>query len=247
MSHKGQEKQVITISFKQNFTNIVISIRDNGPGISPDILDKIFNPFFTTKGMDKGTGIGLSLSHSFILEMKGELKVKSSPREGTEFTIELPLVEGQTEILEIDDSDHDRMDNRPLLQGHVLLVDDEEDIRQLLAEELYEFSLEVTSAKNGSEALDIYTQDPEQFDIIISDMQMPVMDGPTLLTNVRSFKNLPQPRFIFITGGINSELIEQNNQLYKDVDAILYKPFDEEKMWKVLSQCLERKKALKAS
>ncbi|MCB0390269.1 MAG: response regulator, partial [Bdellovibrionales bacterium] len=122
------------------------------------------------------------------------------------------------------------------LNKNVLLVDDEEGIRELLQDMLNEFGMNVTTAENGQEALDKFKLSPESFDLIISDMKMPIMDGPTFLQEIRQLKHLRQPKFIFITGGINIDFskISNNSNIY--IDGYFYKPFNETEIYSLLTK-----------
>ena len=127
-----------------------------------------------------------------------------------------------------------------MLDGTVLLADDEEGIRDLLADILEELGLSVISVANGSLAYDLYCKNPEKFDLIVSDMQMPEVDGPSLLRLVRERVDLKQPRFIFITGGVNINFEDKDNELNEMIDGYFLKPFDESKIAEILKYCLER-------
>jgi CheY-like chemotaxis protein len=114
------------------------------------------------------------------------------------------------------------------------LADDEEGIRDVLAMIIEEMGIKVTKAENGQQALDIYMNAPESFDIIISDIQMPEMDGVTLLKTIRGNKELKQPKFIFITGGINIDLEASDNELNQLIDGHFFKPFDQKNVFETL-------------
>jgi YesN/AraC family two-component response regulator len=99
-----------------------------------------------------------------------------------------------------------------------------------------EMGIKVTKAENGQQALDIYLNAPEAFDIIISDIQMPKMDGVTLLKTIRGNQQLKQPKFIFITGGINIDFEASDNELNRLIDGHFFKPFDQNKVFDTLKE-----------
>ena len=231
-----KDKPLISINLDYKEDSFFISIVDNGKGIADSVKDKVFDPFFTTKDVNEGTGIGLSLAYKFIEEMKGELSFESTLGQGTTFTIRLPaqqMAHSQTQENSIGESS-----DLTQLKGHILLVEDEEGIRLLLGSFLEEVGLEVTTACDGEEAYHIYKDDPESFDLIISDMKMPTMDGPTLLMALRCQSDIKQPKFLFMTGGINIDLENLDHQIEKMIDGYFLKPFNEDEVLTLIAQCL---------
>jgi CheY-like chemotaxis protein len=114
------------------------------------------------------------------------------------------------------------------------LADDEEGIRDVLAMIIEEMGIKVTKAENGQQALDLYMNAPEAFDMIISDIQMPEMDGITLVKTIRKNQQLKQPKFIFITGGVNIDFDSSDNELNHLIDGHFFKPFDQDKVFETL-------------
>jgi len=213
------------------------SILDSGSGIEESIQQKIFEPFFTTKEVNKGTGIGLSLAHSFIKDMKGILLLKKSDSCGSHFSIELPLSKAASENF----SQNVVQKKLSQIKANVLLAEDEESVREILSELLKEMGLDVTEVENGKKALDLYCERPEDFDIIISDMQMPEMGGEALIESIRTKKNIKQPIFIISTGGINIDFDDKSIRLCQLIDGYVFKPFDEDDVFQVISHCLLKK------
>lgn len=151
-----------------NYLKLVF--KDQGPGIPPDIVDKVFDPFFTTK--PDGSGLGLALSYSIIRKHDGYIEVDSVPGEGCEFTIYLPASQNQLE------REHGNAETyqEPIIQGHILLMDDEEMIRNVMAESLRYMGYSVTTTKDGMETVERYRQAMEEnrpFDIVILDLTIP--------------------------------------------------------------------------
>ena len=211
--------------------------KDNGNGIPDDLLDKIFDPFFTTKDVNKGTGIGLSLVHNFIEEMNGTLKVESEIKNGATFIITLPTFVKDATSSNTETTDKFLETNS--YHGNVLLVDDEEEIRNLLNDILENLGMNVTCAKNGKEAYELFLKNPGQYEVIITDMKMPIMDGPTLIKTIRDNKELSQPGIVLVTGGINDNFEDKNNNLNQLIDGYFYKPFEDDKISEILNNILD--------
>lgn len=235
--------KVITLYIEESGDQVIFKVKDNGCGLSSEIQQKIFDPFFTTKDVNEGTGIGLSLVHNFIKELGGEISVQSKIGSGTTFSLKLPFKSQQMFTLAEEKENLEQVS----LSGNVMLIDDEEGIRDLLSDYLETMGLNVDCFENGKEALECLEQCPNKYDLIVSDMQMPVMDGPTLLKQIRSHEVIKQPYFIFVTGGINVDLEDKNNELYPLIDGHLMKPFEYdaiyEDLYKVLSAKVDKKVA----
>lgn len=228
---EGQQKRSITLELKQQGNDLSITLSDNGCGIASDIKDKIFDPFFTTKYVNKGTGIGLSLVSSIIKEHDGSIHVDSEPGVGASFTITLPLDKSLAQPVEIVPQ---AAAPKPTIGQslRVLLVDDEEDIRAILTIMLRSMGMEVTIAENGRKALDTFQE--HTFDLILTDLKMPVMDGKTLIHAIKSDKRNSGAKCILMTGGVDSSLDEL--QVGTEIHALLPKPFDEHDLKKKIQE-----------
>ena len=227
---KGSTEKIISIDTELHNTELKIIITDSGCGIPNNIIDHIFDPFFTTKDVNEGTGIGLSLVYNFVKELGGTVSVNRNLKNGTSFVVELPVIE----FLKNNHLKEAHCDDAPTIKSSVILADDEEGIRDVLAMIIEEMGIKVTKAKNGQQALDIYMSAPEAFDMIISDIQMPEMDGITLLKTIRKNQQLKQPKFIFITGGINIDFEASDSELNHLIDGHFFKPFDQDKVFETL-------------
>lgn len=179
-------------------TYVVIDVIDTGHGISSENLDRIFDPFFSTKEVKEGTGLGLSTVYGIVKQTGGFILVDSKPEKGTKFSIYLPRhfpkEEYQPEpqvIIEEKPSD---------LTGssRILLVEDEDAVRLFSARALRSKGYEVIEACNGSEALEYITSMEEKVDLIITDVVMPQMDGPTFINKISELQN--DMKVIFISG-----------------------------------------------
>jgi PAS domain S-box-containing protein len=231
----------IRVQRNENFASVIF--RDNGIGITQKNIDKIFDPFFTTKGVSEGTGIGLSIVHSIVAEFGGEISVFSQPGEGTEFRVQLPISKHQLEpVHTLDDVDHSaripEIDEN--LKGTILLLDDEPDILELLEFNIKRLGphLKVFSFSDGNRALEAINLEPNKFDLIISDMKMPSMGGPEFLSAIRSQKSLRQPKFIFLTGGVEIDLESYNETSPDRIDGFIYKPFQREQLLDLIASAL---------
>ena len=162
---------------------VVIEVADNGTGIPPEAKERIFEPFFTTKEFGKGTGLGLSTTLAIVRSHGGFINVYSEPGNGTRFKVYLPGHPGSRTANSAPD------DARKLPQGNgelVLVVDDEEGIREMTRKTLTRFGYQVLLAAHGAEAVGLYAQQRERIAVVLTDMAMPVMDGPATIIALRA-------------------------------------------------------------
>jgi two-component system cell cycle sensor histidine kinase/response regulator CckA len=183
---------------------VKIEVADSGTGIPAEIVDKIFEPFFSTKDVGKGTGLGLSTVYGIVKQTGGFVYVESVIDQGTTFLIFLPRHIADAEsvaapslapVAEIAEQ-KPRADLTG--QGTILLVEDEEGLRSLNARGLRSRGYSVLEAENGIEALEVLEEQDGKVDLVVSDVVMPEMDGPTLLKEMRA-RN-PQLKIIFVSG-----------------------------------------------
>jgi two-component system cell cycle sensor histidine kinase/response regulator CckA len=174
---------------------VLVEVEDTGNGIAPDVIDKIFDPFYTTKDVGKGTGLGLSTVYGIIKQTGGFIYVQSEVGKGTIFRIFLPryipaaddvevpqLPETTAPAIAISAADEIRGAAADLTgRGTILLVEDEEGLRALNARGLQSRGYTVIEAGNGLEALEELERQGGQVDVLVSDVVMPEMDGPTLM------------------------------------------------------------------
>jgi two-component system cell cycle sensor histidine kinase/response regulator CckA len=193
-----------------------IEVSDTGTGIPADIRDKIFEPFFSTKEVGKGTGLGLSTVYGIVKQTGGFIYVDSEPGKGTSFQIFLPRhrpepetqVETQAAATGGAAASADPAKEAPAAeakprtdltgQGTILLVEDEEGLRALNARGLRSRGYTVVEAENGVEAMEMLDEQGGAIDLVVSDVVMPEMDGPTLLKAMR--EQNPAIKFIFVSG-----------------------------------------------
>lgn len=204
-----------------------IHVSDTGHGMDEETRRKIFEPFFTTKATGEGTGLGLATVYGVVKQSGGFLFVESEVGEGTTFSIYLPgYVPTEDETAEIAaEAEAKAAEPKPAdLAGHgrILLVEDEDAVRAIAAKTLVRRGYEVVEACDGEEALEILEENPESFDLLISDVVMPGLDGPSLLKEGRKY--LGAARIVFISGYAEEEF---SDTLSSDLDiSFLPKPFD---------------------
>ncbi len=150
-----------------------LTVSDTGCGMTPDVIERIFEPYFTTKGIDKGTGLGLAVIHGIVESHGGLISVESTPGKGTGFHIYLP------EIIDAVKDSKANEKEKTIFTGseRILVVDDEPSIVQLLKRILERLGYEVDGRTSGIEALELFKAKPDQFDLVITDMTMPHITG----------------------------------------------------------------------
>ena len=160
---------------------ILLQVEDTGTGMPPEVIEKIFDPFFTTKELGKGTGLGLSTSIAIVKSHHGFLRVDSTPGVGTRFKIYLPAQPGS-----LPETLADTTVQLPRGDGElILVVDDEPRVRQITQQTLEAFGYRVVLACDGAEAVAVYASRPTEISAVLTDMMMPVMDGPTAILVLR--------------------------------------------------------------
>ncbi len=173
---------------------VFIQIEDNGTGIPAPVIKQIFDPFFTTKPVGKGTGLGLSTSMAIIKSHGGFIQVYSEGGRGTKFKIYLPARTGPF-------TENDTQPETAMPRGHgelILVVDDEASVRHISEQTLGAFGYRVILASDGAEAVAIYAARQKEIAVVLTDMMMPVMDGPTTIQVLRKIN--PLARIIAASG-----------------------------------------------
>jgi two-component system cell cycle sensor histidine kinase/response regulator CckA len=226
---------------------VLVEVADTGVGIAPDDLKKIFEPFFTTKEVGKGTGLGLSMVYGIVKQTGGYIYCDSRQGEGTTFLIFLPrhVQEAKpVESAEVKPADAGQEQAPPKapesardLSGSatVLLVEDEDAVRMGGMRALTSRGYTVHEASSGVEALEIFDEIGDQIDIVVSDVVMPEMDGPTLLGELRQRR--PNIKFIFVSGYAEDAFAKN---LPPDAKfGFLPKPFSLKQLATVVKEVLE--------
>jgi two-component system cell cycle sensor histidine kinase/response regulator CckA len=186
-----EELMVGTLDPQRPYAKLVVF--DSGSGIQPVVLKHVFDPFFTTKGRGRGTGLGLAVVHGIVMANGGACIVTSRRGSGTVFTIYLPLsrlaaVPASAPAVSSDLHGRER----------ILVVDDELDVRDMVAVGLERLGYEVVALGDPMEALDVYAEEPTAWDVVISDEVMPGMSGIALLKRLKAIA--PSIPFILCTG-----------------------------------------------
>ena len=208
----------------------LLSIADTGHGISPDIMNKIFEPYFTTKDKGKGTGLGLSVAYGIVKEHKGEIKVTSEIGQGTTFDIYLPLLDKPVEMEASTEIEAD-----PTGTERILLVDDEEPIARLEKQMLQRLGYKVTFRLSSIEALEAFKSNPQSFDLVISDMSMPIMSGDQLALELISIKrDIP----VIICTGFSERINQKKAETY-GIRGFLMKPVVRSELAKTVRRVLD--------
>jgi two-component system cell cycle sensor histidine kinase/response regulator CckA len=179
---------------------VLIEVADTGTGIPKENLERIFEPFFSTKEVGSGTGLGLSTVYGIVRQTGGFVFVESAPGEGATFAIYLPrLAVADTGAAQRAEAAGEPGQGRDLTgAGTVLLVEDEDPVRLFSARALRNKGYRVIEAKSGEAALELLTAGKERIDLVITDVVMPRMDGPALVRRVR--ETHPDMKVIFISG-----------------------------------------------
>jgi len=198
----------------------LISVRDNGSGMNPAIIARIFDPFFTTKEVGKGTGLGLSTVYGIIKQNRGAVTVDSVEGQGTEFNIYWPIM-GDSSQKTGDSGSSSDVQSLPRGDEHILLVEDDDLVREISAKSLRTLGYTVSESRNGLEALNTVNEPDFYFDLLFSDLTMPKMGGRDLVKELR--KEIPDLKVIFCSG-YNEELVNRDTVLEGHI-PLLSKPF----------------------
>ncbi len=199
---------------------VLIEVADTGSGMSREVMDKIFEPFFTTKAIGKGTGLGLASVYGMVKQSGGYIYPDSEPGKGTTFRIYLPRHHADEDVVAPRKEKKEQRAADLTGTGRVLLVEDEEVVRNFAARALKRQGYKVLEASSGIEALEVMEKNKGKVDIVVSDVVMPEMDGPTLLKELR--KRNPDLKIIFVSGYPNDAF---KASLGDENFAFLPKPF----------------------
>jgi two-component system cell cycle sensor histidine kinase/response regulator CckA len=210
---------------------VIISVSDTGPGMSPEIQSRIFEPFFTTKEMTKGTGLGLSTALTIVKSHGGFINVYSELHKGSQFSLYLPAIEKpggiDSAVLQTD---------LPLGHGElILVVDDEESIREITRGTLETFGYNVLTAADGTEGLALYADKKNEIAVVLTDMVMPFMDG---LATIRALQRMNAKVRIIAASGLGVGQRVGEGPL-EGVAVFLNKPYTAEKLLNALAQVLK--------
>jgi len=188
-----------------------VNVVDTGEGMTPEVQRRVFEPFFTTKPLGKGTGLGLPSVYGTVLSHGGTISIESAPRQGSTFSIVLPLHAGPAPTAACDG----RPENAKDQMECILLAEDEAPLRELMLELLSDQCRELLVAKDGLQAIELFEKNFARIELVILDMQMPGASGTEVIANIRRVD--PQARILVTSGYPDAEL--------PDVSGFLQKPF----------------------
>ncbi len=188
---------------------VELTVADNGPGIDPDIMDKIFDPFFSTKSKNMGTGLGLSMVHGIVQGHNGTITVSSLPFERTQFTILIPQID------EVDEDEALGDNNSQRGEGRILFVEDDAGQRETVPRTLEKLGYRVTTVSDADEALVRLFDGSETYDLVITDYDMPRTSGLDLAKQIK--KSLPQLPVIMVSGRNVDFCVQESDNIRKFV------------------------------
>jgi len=203
--------------------------------MEPAVMERIFEPFFSTKETGKGSGMGLAMVHGIVHEHRGHIIVESVPGRGARFRILWPAA-SDTEKAATGECAQDiaARPSRPRLDGSVLVVDDEETVGEFMRELLGTWGLKATCMARPEEALELVRADPRRFDVVITDQSMPMLTGLALARELREARaDLP---VILYTG--HGEGLSDDEISAARLCAVMRKPVDPSMLSQTLARCL---------
>jgi len=212
---------------------VLLSVEDTGCGISPAVLERIFEPFFTTKEVGKGTGLGLSIVHTIVKSHGGFINVYSEVGKGTICRIYLPAAKETGEIKpKIEE-------NKEMFLGHgelIMVVEDESSIQQITKQTLETYGYRVITASDGTEAVVHFASRKEEIALVLTDMMMPIMDGPRTIHALRKMN--PAVKIIASSGLAGEGYAATDKAL--GINAFLVKPYNVEKLLETVHSVLHK-------
>ncbi|WP_051309307.1 PAS domain-containing hybrid sensor histidine kinase/response regulator [Desulfogranum japonicum] len=209
-----------------------LQVTDDGVGIAREHVNLIFEPYFTTKGLGEGTGLGLSQVYGIIQSYGGIVKVQSKVGKGSTFTILIPVFKGDTSDV------GDEKDELPTGHESILVVDDEASITRFLNKQLTSLGYSVTTKTNSVEALEFFRSNSSELDLVLTDMTMPNMTGDELAAEISSMR--PDIPIIICTGYSKKTSGKRASDLF--ADEILIKPIVQSDLARIVRELLDRKK-----
>ncbi|MEA1967327.1 MAG: ATP-binding protein, partial [Thermodesulfobacteriota bacterium] len=217
---------------------LCLTVTDTGNGMDKDIIKKIFDPYFTTKEKEEGTGMGLAIVHGIVMDHGGAITVKSIMEKGTSFYLYFPVVDQKLTKEPIETFGELLSGTGEFVYGtgKILVVDDEKIIADVTEEMLKDLGYEVLSETDSAKALEIIKKDPDNFDLVISDLIMPKITGEVLAEEIHKIrKEMP----VIISTGLGKnvplEIIEKSGAA-----AFLKKPFDIDDLAKIVQKVLSK-------
>ena len=210
-----------------------LTVKDTGHGMDSALMKKVFDPYFTTKGVGEGTGMGLAVVHGIAKDHGGDIRVNSRMGEGTSFHVYLPVIETTPVKAK-------NLASGPARRGNerILFVDDEEMIVFLAQQTLVQLGYHVTSLTSSMAALEAFKAKPDNYDLVITDMTMPKMTGAQLTAELQEIR--PDIPVILCTGF--SETIDEEKIEIMGISAYIMKPILRNEMAEVIRRVLDERK-----
>ncbi len=210
---------------------ISIKIMDTGCGIAPQVIDRIFDPFFTTKDVEQGTGMGLATVQGFVKKSHGMIRLQSTVNQGSSFELLFPVTpesnlsaQPQTGKLQL-----------PTGSGHILLIDDEQMLTEMISMMLTDAGYQVTAETSSTAGLKRLSETPERFDLLLTDQTMPELTGTELIVKAKAIKpNLP----VILCSGYSSKVSEEDIERL-GIDAFCLKPLEMSALLATISRVLK--------
>jgi len=208
---------------------VELTVSDTGCGMGRKTMERIFEPYFTTKGVGKGTGMGLAVVHGIVKDYHGLIKIDSELGKGTAFRIYFPAI-----ALKVEENKKEQLDLLPRGSEHILLVDDESAIVRMQKTALERQGYQVTCTTSSVEALEMFRSKPEIFDLMITDQTMPQMSGSELVKEILAIR--PDFPIILCTG--YSSIVSEDEAKKMGVRAYAFKPIEIKKLALLIRQVL---------
>ena len=237
----GSDMQAVNGTPTSGVEYAILEVEDNGVGIPRDVLHRIFEPFYTTKEVGKGTGLGLAMVYGIIKKHNGFIEVTSALGEGTKFSAFLPV----TAKSGGEDDEISRASVRELRQRElvVMVVDDEPDLRNFCVTALGEVATEILTAANGLEALEQFEKANRKVDLVLMDLTMPKMSGPECFQRLRAID--PDLK-VLISSGYSLD-VDAENLLKGKATGFLPKPYDLNQLMESVERALSTGSKVRAN
>jgi CheY-like chemotaxis protein len=212
---------------------VELSVADTGHGMSDEVKARIFDPFFTTKELGKGTGLGLAVVHGIVSQSGGRIDVESRPGAGSRFRILLPIDTRRTTAATV----AGEVPSGEVIGGRetILVVEDDEAVRQFAIVALEEYGFRVLSAKDGPSAIELVRREPSRIELLLSDVVMPELSGPELASILR--RNDPQLKVLYVSGYADDDTVRHG--LLQSSAAFMHKPYAPQSLVRKVREVLD--------
>jgi signal transduction histidine kinase/ActR/RegA family two-component response regulator len=208
-----------------------LTVRDNGEGIAPGDMDRIFDPYFTTKDIDEGLGMGLAVVHGIVKKNNGAIHIESNVGKGTTVEVLFPLLETLSK------EEVEQSETLPTGTERILFIDDEASLVKMVKQMLERSGYEVVGKTSSTDAVKVFTENPGRFDLVISDISMPDMPGDRLAQKMIQIR--PDIPIIVCTG--HSDRIDEKKAQDMGIQAFIMKPLTKADLTKTVRKVLDGK------